>query len=114
MVDPRKPIVRPDANHQQSIRDIVHRHLLAATSVGAKAIGATGASFVIIGIGVWTAELAELEGRAAAKYLRSLADIFDPSTNDNQKRRAEKDRQQAVHALLAALDLEMAEAKGHG
>ncbi|MBN9065748.1 MAG: hypothetical protein J0H60_04520 [Rhizobiales bacterium] len=88
--------------------------MLAATSVGAKAIGATGASFVIIGMGVWATELAELESRAAAKYLRALADIFDPTTNERQKLRAEKDRSQAVRALYAALDLDMAEAKGHG
>ncbi|EKF17096.1 hypothetical protein [Nitratireductor pacificus] len=85
-----------------------------ATERGARAIGSTGASFVIIGIGVWTVELAELDGRAAAKYLRALADLFDPRTNDNQKRRAEKDRAQAVRDLYAALDLEMSEVKGHG
>jgi hypothetical protein len=34
--------------------------------------------------------------------------------NDPRKRRAEKDRAQAVRAILAALDLTMAEAKGNG
>ncbi|TAM97295.1 MAG: hypothetical protein EPN45_19515 [Rhizobiaceae bacterium] len=93
---------------------MVHQHLLAATEIGAKAIGATGISFVIIGMGVWTTELMELDARAAAKYLRSLADIFDPATNENQKRRGEKARAQAVRALFATLDLEMAETIGHG
>ncbi|MBN9078554.1 MAG: hypothetical protein BGN87_00315 [Rhizobiales bacterium 65-79] len=87
---------------------------MAATDVGARAIGATGASFVLIGMGVWATELAELDGRAAAKYLRALADEFDPATNENKKLRAEKDRAQAVRALYAALDLEMAEAQGRG
>jgi len=114
MVDPRKPVRSPAPEHANEILDTVHRHLLAVTQTGAEAIDATGASFVIIGMGIWTVELVELDGRATAKYLRALADLFDPQTNDNQKRRAEKDRAQAVRALYAALDLEMAEVGGHG
>jgi hypothetical protein len=84
------------------------------TSAGAKAIGGTGASFVMIGMGVWAAELAELDGGAAAKFLHALADISDPANNENQKRRVEEDRRHAVRALFAAIDLEMAEVKGNG
>jgi hypothetical protein len=43
-----------------------------------------------------------------------MADIFDPKSNSNKKLRAEKDRSQAVRAIYAALDLEMAEAAGNG
>lgn len=114
MADPRKPVTSPAPEHGNEILDTVHQVLLATTKVGAEKIGATGATFVIIGMGVWTVELAELDGRATAKYLRALADIFDPRTNENQKRRAEKDRSQAVRALYAALDLTMAEAEGNG
>lgn len=114
MADPRKHVRSPAPEHQREILDTVHRHLMAATQAGAEAMGASGASFVIVGMGVWTVELAELDARATAKYLRALADIFDPRTNDGQKRRAEQDRSQAVRALYAALDLTMAEAKGHG
>lgn len=113
MHDPRKPVQSPAPEQSNAVLDGVHRILLASTEVGAKNLGMTGCSFVVIGMGVWTAELTELDGRATAKYLRALADIFDPRTNDNQKRRAEKDRSQAVRDLYAALDLEMAETKGH-
>lgn len=114
MADPRKPVVAADADRSRDVRDIVRQHLLAVTEVGAKAAGIGGASFVMTGMGVWAAELTELDGRAAAKYLRALADIFDPRTNDNQKRRAEKDRAQAARDLYAALDLTMAETSGNG
>lgn len=114
MFDPRKLVIQPDQEEEQRILGIVHQHLLAATDVGAQALGATGATFVIVGVSVWAIELAELDGRAMAKYYRALADIFDPRTNENQKRRAEKDRSQAVRALYGALDLEMNEVKGNG
>ena len=114
MTDPRKPVLSPAPEHRSEILETVHNHLLAATQIGAEAIRATGATFVIIGMGVWAVELTELDARAAAKYLRALGEIFDPATNEGQKRRAEKDRSQAVRALYAALDLQMAEAAGHG
>lgn len=114
MTDPRKPVRSPAPEHQRDILDAVHRRLLEATAVGAQEIGATGASFVIIGVGVWAAELTELDGVATARYFRALADLFDPRTNDGQKRRAEKDRSQAVRALYASLDLQMAETQGNG
>jgi hypothetical protein len=114
MADPRKPVVTPALQYHAAILDKVHARLLAVTAAGAKDIGANGASFVVIGIAVWARELAELDGRAMAKYFRALADLYDSRTNDNQKLRAEKDRAQAVRALFAALDLEMAEAEGNG
>jgi len=100
-------------SQQDDVRKRVHRQLLAVTEIGAREINTTGVSFVTIGMGIWAAELAELDGRATAKLLRALADCFDPRNNDNQKRRAEESRAQAVRALYAALDLEMSEAGGH-
>jgi len=114
MSDPRKPVRTLPEAQNQAIRASVHAVLLAATEVGAKEIGTTGASFVIVGMGVWATELAELDARATARMLRALADIYDPRTNPNQKRRAEEERAKAVRAILAALDLEMAEAAGNG
>lgn len=114
MTDPRKTVRTLPPADQTLISKMVHKHLLAATAAGARDIGTTGASFVLIGMGVWAAELSELDGRATAKYLRSLADIFDPTLTSNRKVAAEKKRAQAVRALLAALDLEMSEVSGHG
>src|SRR5690606_326871 len=98
MTDPRKPVQVPE--HQQLIRAIVHRHLLDATAEGARELGTTGASFVMVGMGVWAAELSELDGNAAAAYLRSLAVLFDPRATENQKRRAERERAQAVRKIF--------------
>lgn len=109
----RKPVFTPTPEQQQAIVNAVQKRLCAATAAGAQETGGTGASFVIIGIGVWAAELAELDGNATAKFFRAVADIFDPRTNDAQKRRADKDRSQAVRALYAALDLDMADVGGH-
>ncbi len=114
MVDPRKRVLRPEPQQADAIRDVVHQHLLAATDVGARAIGSTGASFVVIGMGLWASELAELDARATAQYLRAVADLLDPRLNDNQKRRAEQERSKAVRKIYAALDLEMSEPAGHG
>lgn len=112
MADPRKPIHRPDAEQQDRVRRIAHSHLLSVTEEGARAIGCTGASFVILGLGMWTGELAELDRKAAAQMLRALADLYDPASNDARKIRAEKKRRAAVTRLLAAVDLDMAEPGG--
>ncbi len=114
MADPRKVVISPAPEHQREILDAVHDVLHGATHVAGDRLGMSGCAFVIIGMGIWAVELAELDGRASAKYLRSLADLFDPASNDGRKRRAEKDRSQAVRALYAALDLTMAEAEGNG
>lgn len=107
MNDPRKPIERPDAKRQDMVRRVVHGHLMECTEKGSRALGCTGASFVIIGLGIWAAELSELDQKAAAQMLGAMAVLFDPASNDAQKRRAEKKRQVAVDRLFASLDLEM-------
>lgn len=112
MADPRKPVHRPDQATQDAMRKIAYEHLLAITEQGSKAMGCTGASFVILGIGIWGSELAELDAKAAAQMLRSIADLYDPSSNETKKIRAEKKRKAAVNRLLAALDLEMATPEG--
>ena len=111
-MDPRKPIHRPDEATQSAARDMAYAHLLAVTEEGARSIGCTGASFVIMGMGIWGGELSELHPRAAAQMMRALADIYDPATNPTQKARAEKKRRAAVDKLLAAVDLDMADPRG--
>lgn len=108
MTDPRKPIHRPSTDQQDLVRRIALDHLLIVTEEGSKSIGCTGASFVILGLGIWASELAELDSRASAQMLRALADLYDPATNETGKIRAEKKRRSAVHKLLAAVDLDMA------
>ncbi|WP_306131092.1 hypothetical protein [Roseovarius sp. MMSF_3350] len=112
MSDPRKPIYRPGQDEQENYRVIAHDVLMIATREGAKALNTTGASFVVMGMGIWTAELAELDGKATAQMLRSLADLFDPASNDAKKRHAEKKRQTAVNRIFAQLDLEMSKPAG--
>ena len=108
MTDPRKPIHRPSNDEQDRVRRIALDHLLAVTEEGAKSIGCTGTSFVILGLGIWAKELAELDSKASAQMLRALADLYDPTMNETGKIRAEKKRRSAVHKLLAAVDLDMA------
>ena len=108
MNDPRRPIRRPDEQEQERVRNTVHDHLLEITSKGAESIGCTGASFVMMGIGVWAAELAELDQKATAQLLSALGDLYNPASNDGQRRRAEKRRRQAVEKLHAAVDISMA------
>ncbi|WP_422074156.1 hypothetical protein [Tranquillimonas rosea] len=91
---------------------IAYAHLQNATQDGATTIGCTGASFVILGLGIWASELVELDPKASARMLRSLADIYDPATNDTKKMHAEKKRRAAVDRILAAVDLDMAQPDG--
>lgn len=112
MNDPRRPIRTPDQEEQSRVRGVVHDHLLEVTSKGAKAIGCTGASFMMMGMGVWAAELAELDAKATAQLLSALGDLYHPGSNDGQKIRAEKRRRQAIVKLHAAVDLAMAEPGG--
>lgn len=114
MPDPRKPVFQPDHQQSESVRTKVRAILMAATEIGSEQMGMNGASFVITGIGVWATELAELDGRATARMLRAIATLFDPQADDNQMRRAEDERAKAARSLFAALDLQMAEAKGNG
>ncbi|MGR3452509.1 hypothetical protein [Pseudooceanicola sp.] len=112
MSDPRRPVNRPDAATQDVVREIAYAHLLAVTEEGAKAIGCTVASFVLLGLGIWARELAELDGKASAQMLRALADIYDPAANHTKKAHAEKKRRAAVEKLLAAVDLDVAAPAG--
>ena len=112
MSDPRKPVHRPQQSDQDAAHQMAHAVLMAATSEGAKMVGCTGASFVIMGIGIWAAELCELDRRAVAKMFEALSVIYDPAANDRQKVKAEKSRRAAVDKLFAALDLEMNPAQG--
>ena len=107
-----KPVRNLDDALGREARSIIYAHLLAATEEGAKAVGCTGASFVTSGLGIWAAELAELDPKATAQFLRAVADIFDPAVTHRGKLRAEKKRASAVRKLLAAVDLDVAEPKG--
>ncbi|AET73324.1 hypothetical protein EMVG_00038 [Emiliania huxleyi virus PS401] len=111
-MDPRKPVHRPDNAAQDEARNIAYSHLLAVTEVGAKAVGCTGASFVVMGLGIWAAELAELDARNTSRMLHALADLYDPASNDTKRIKAEKKRRAAVLRLFAAVDLDMAEPGG--
>lgn len=111
-MDPRKTIIRPDQEAQNAMRQIALAHLRAVTEEGAKAIGCTGASFVVMGIAIWGAELAELDARAAAQMMRAIGDLYDPASSAAKKAHAEKKRRAAVTRLFAALDLEMARPEG--
>ncbi|EEX09598.1 hypothetical protein SL1157_1640 [Ruegeria lacuscaerulensis ITI-1157] len=111
-MDPRKPIIRPDKEAQDAARQVAYDYLTAATIGGAKAIGCTGASFVIIGISLWLAELDELDPRATSQMLHALSVLHDPKANPTQKARAERRRKAAVDKLFAAVDLMMNPAEG--
>lgn len=111
-MDPRKPVHQPAEELQITVRDIARAHLLAVTETGARAIGCSGASFVMIGMALWAAEMAELDPKATAKLLRSLGTIYDPKSSDNQKRAAEIMRHAAVKQLHYAVDIDMAKSEG--
>lgn len=108
----RKTVRRPDKEEQDRQRALALEYLLAVTEEGSKALGCTGASFVLIGLGIWIEELSELDRRATAQMLRAIADIHDPGSNDIKKAKAEKKRRHAVERIFAALDLVMAEPTG--
>jgi hypothetical protein len=107
-----KPVHTLDPDANRWARDTIHAYLLAATEEGSKAVGCTGASFVTSGLGIWAAELAELDPKATAQFLRAVADIFDPEVKPQGRARADKKRAAAVRKLLAAVDLDMAEPGG--
>ncbi|SFY20420.1 hypothetical protein SAMN04244548_03066 [Paracoccus pantotrophus] len=112
MADPRKGTRHRAGADGNVVRDIVHAHLIECTGLGAKAVGCTGASFVTMGIGIWAAELAELDGKATAILLRALADIMDPKNTPAAKAAAESRRQYAVQLLHMAVDMAMNDAEG--
>lgn len=111
-MDIRKPIQRPDSATQDAMRQTIHGFLLEATERGSRATGMTGISFVLAGMTVWAGELAELDQRALSKWFEALSVLYDPSTNDTQKAKAEKRRRAAAKNLFTAVDLEMNETQG--
>lgn len=112
MTDPRKPIKHALDDRGDIVRDIVHGHLIECTGHGTRALGCSGASFVTMGMGLWAAELAELDGKASAAFLRSLADIVDPASKPPARIRAEEYRKCAVRKLMVAVDLMMNPSEG--
>lgn len=112
MADPRKGTRFQDGDGGNVLRDIVYAHLLECTDLGSRAVGCTGASFVTMGIGIWAAELAELDARATAILLRALADIMDPKSTPGGRAEAENRRQYAVKMLHRAVDLAMSKTGG--
>lgn len=112
MTDPRKPTSRPQGEAENHIRATAYQHLMAATQSGSQAIGCTGASFVVLGLGLWASELAELDQAATAKMLAALATLYDPAASDIKKAHAERKRRAAVDKIFQAVDLGMTPAKG--
>ncbi len=112
MNDPRKPIKSLTDGTADHLRSIAHDKMLDMTSVGAKAVGCTGASFVFLGLGIWAEELAELDPKAAVQFFSAVAVLIDPNANHAKKLRAEKKRAAAVKSLFAAVDLDMANLAG--
>lgn len=112
MADPRKGTRHVAGPAAEEIRDTIHSYLMATTTLGAQAVGCTGASFVTMGIGVWAAELAELDPRATGVLLRALADKLDPKATPAAKAAAESRRRYAVDQLHKAVDLAMSKAGG--
>ncbi len=108
MVDPRKPVHTPDEGQQALVRKIVHQHLMTCTAAGAQEIGCSGASFVMLGIAEWVSELAYLDPKATSQMLAALSVLYDPRSNEAQKRRAEEKRRSAVRKLHTAVDIDMA------
>lgn len=112
MFDPRKYIDRSTGEAATDLREKAHRHLVEATQNGAQDIGCTGASFVMIGLGIWTSELMELDARATSRLMHALSVFADPDASKTKKAHAERKRAAAVNRLFAALDLEMSAPTG--
>tara|TARA_R100001086_G_scaffold239581_1_gene165097 strand:- start:319 stop:666 length:348 start_codon:yes stop_codon:yes gene_type:complete len=113
MTDPRKPVHTPETEQANAAARKVALDILAdATLTGARALGCTGASFVLMGIGIWGRELCELDAKATAQMFRAIGDIYDQASNHTKLLNAEKRRKTAVRKLFAALDLEMANTEG--
>lgn len=110
-MDPRRPIAteHPDG---LDVRRFVYDQLLDVTGRSCQALKVNGVSFINVAMGIWAAEMAEIEPRSAAKYLRALADIFDPESSETKKQAAEQKRKAAFQALAHAADLQMATPEG--
>lgn len=110
MSDPRKPVITPD--NADYARDVAYKHLAICIKYASKELGCTGASFVLIGIGMWSAEIAELDAAATSQMLAALSVIYDPKSNDTKKAHAERKRLAAVKKIFGSLDLVMADPAG--
>lgn len=113
MPDPRKAVIRPEKSAQEQMRSIAHQHLLAVTEIASEAMGISGASFVVLGMGIWAAELNELDAKATSQMLWALSVIHDSKANHTKKSHAEKKRRAAVEKLFSALDIEMVTPQGN-
>lgn len=85
----------------------VNRFLVEATLRGSESIGCTGVSFVLMGIGSWFRELAELDPRNTAQYFRTLAVLADPTTSRAAKLKAEQRRTTLFKALCETAGREL-------
>lgn len=110
--DPRKQTFEPTGPAQDVVRDAIHAHLVTCTWQGAQALGCTGVSFVTMALGIWAAELAELQPEAAVQFLRALADMFDPGATPGERLQANLDRALYASELHRALDLSMTKSAG--
>lgn len=112
MTDPRKPTHRPTGADEDEVRDFIHSVLISATGHIAQGLKCTGVSIVTMGIGIWAAELAELDSKAAAQLLRALADMVDDRSSPASRAEAENRRAYAAQRLHQALDTMMARSAG--
>lgn len=113
MSDPRKPTLTPETRQQaDETRKVILDQLYLCTQRGCTRLGCSGVSFVTMGMGLWAAELSQLDGSAAAKLMRALAAMFDPDSSAEAKDQAEQDRSDAARELHVALDLLIAQEEG--
>lgn len=112
MSDPRKPVVRYGTDKSQQATSIAYKHLLRATENGASELGTSGASFVVLGLGIWATELAEINPMAASKMLAALSVIYDPKSKPQAKERAERHRRASVEKIFSAVDMALTETEG--
>ena len=112
MSDPRRPINTFSGDDANEIRKVAYDHLLECTNNGARAIGCTGVSFVLLGLSLWISEIYELDEAAGRKFLVALATLYDSKATPAKKTAAERSRREAVKSILEAVDLDMAETAG--
>lgn len=111
MLDPRQTVHHPAEDRQEFIRRTVHAHLVECTENASNVLGCSGASFVMMAIGIWVAELSEVDRAKTAELLNALAD-FAIAEDDHSEATAERRRRAAVEDLHHAVDLAMSEHAG--
>ncbi|WP_407496800.1 hypothetical protein [Pseudooceanicola sp. MF1-13] len=105
MIDPRKPVIRPDRETQFAMQTAVGEILIRATEVATQSLRITGATFVSYGMTTWLDEMAELDADACTAYLRATADIYDPNATDASRADALARRNTAMNKIFAAVDI---------